>query len=94
VKFSIRVNVVLTWIIVWLLERNSTNRGTTPHSITRSIGGFFSFDSNLQSVSRSTYSEHCLHPCSLSELHGRIQLHLLVVAVHILQHFWQGVIER
>ena len=40
----------LTWSIVLVLDKNSTNRGTTPHSITRSIGGFFSLDSSLLSV--------------------------------------------
>lgn len=34
----------------WPVWRNSTKRGTTPHSITRSIGGFFSFDKSLRNL--------------------------------------------
>ena len=30
--------------------RNSTNRGTTPHSITRSMGGFFSFERSFRNL--------------------------------------------
>lgn len=34
----------------WLPCRNSTNRGTTRHSMTFSIGGFFSFDKSLRNL--------------------------------------------
>ena len=44
------------WIMVFVLVRNSTNRGTTPHSMTLSIGGFFSFDSNLPGQTPSSQS--------------------------------------
>ena len=37
-----------TWSIVFWLERNSTKRGTTPQSMTRSMGGFFSLERSLE----------------------------------------------
>jgi hypothetical protein len=36
--------------MLWVDERNSTKRGTTPHSMTRSIGGFFSLESSLRNL--------------------------------------------
>jgi hypothetical protein len=75
---------------VLVLDKNSTNRGTTPHSITLSIGGFFSLDSSLGSVHRT----HSPRGDALSEFRGSVQLGLLVVAVHGLQHRREGLAQR
>jgi hypothetical protein len=40
----------ITWSVLCSELRNSTNLGITPHSITRSIGGFRSFDRILRNL--------------------------------------------
>lgn len=86
------LGIMLTCIIVFWLERNCTNRGTTPHSITRSIGGFFSLLNNLFPP-----HQHRTDPSSpwhvLSELHRRLKLHLLIITVHRLQHIRESILE-
>jgi hypothetical protein len=46
----VRAQAASNWSMALFELRNSTKRGTTPHSITRSIGGFFSLESSLRNL--------------------------------------------
>ena len=75
------------------LLKNSTNRLMTPHSMTRSIGGFFSLESSLSSHQHRcpTTKPFPLH--SLPELCRGINLRFLVVAVDGFDHMRQLILE-
>jgi hypothetical protein len=73
------------------LLKNSTNRLMTPHSMTLSIGGFFSFESNLRNPINTGPRQPPPH--SLPKLGRGVNLCILVVAVDGLDHVRQLVLK-
>ena len=64
-------NVSHTCNIEWPLFKNKTKRGITPHSMTFSIGGFFSLESSLRNrVVASSWRSATDRPCATTEQRG------------------------
>ena len=75
------------------LLKNSTNRLMTPHSMTLSIGGFFSLESSLSTHQHRFPSTWSFPSHLLPELCRGVNLRVLVVAVDGLDHVWQLILK-